>query len=171
LTGVKYDSNKRLSYYALEQWEFEGRAALQSASGSESPSIDWRHRNNEDSVRLSGPLGQGAVTIKISGGRIEIDRGDGEPEISDRPDELLKVRTGVFVPVGALRYWVLGLPEAGRDFEADEEGFRQSGWVVRYPQWMRVGAAEMPHKITVHNENFKLKLIIDQWVLPRESAL
>lgn len=170
LVGVKYDSAKRMSLYALDSWGFEGRLALQSATGSETPSISWRHKNNEDTLRLAGPLGQGAVAIRIYGGQIEIDRGDGRVEVSERPNDLIKARVGFSVPVTALRCWVLGLPESGQDYEADEEGFRQSGWVVRYPQWMRVGTNEMPHKIHVHNADLKLKLIIDQWVLGSESA-
>lgn len=170
LTGVKYDRSKRLSFYALDPWEFEGRLALRSASGSENPSISWRHQGDEDALRLSGPLGQGAVAIRIYGGHIEIDRGDGEMEVSDRPDDLIEARVGFPVPLTALRYWVLGLPEAGQYYEADAEGFRQSGWIVHYPQWMSVGADEMPRKITVQNADLKLKLIIDQWVLGRENT-
>lgn len=170
LTGVKYDREKRLSYYALDPWEFEGRLALKSATGSETPSISWRHHGNEDALRLAGPLGQGAVAIRMRGGHIEIDRGDGDVEVSDQPDELIKARIGFSVPVAALRYWVLGLPEAGQYYEVDENGFRQSGWVVHYPQWMRVGGDEMPRLITVQNADLKLKLVIDQWVLGRENT-
>jgi hypothetical protein len=35
---------------------------------------------------------------------------------------------------------------------------------------MQVGADNMPHKITVHNAELKLKLVIDQWVLGRENT-
>ncbi|MGR8935684.1 MAG: lipoprotein insertase outer membrane protein LolB [Gammaproteobacteria bacterium] len=169
LEGMRYDRAKRLSFYALDPWEFEGRLALQSASGSETPGISWRHHGDEDKLRLFGPLGQGAVAIRIRGNHIEIDRGDGEVDVSDRPNELIEARVGFAVPLAALRYWVLGLPEAGQYYEADSEGFRQAGWVVHYPQWMYVQGREMPYKITVRNEGLKLKLVIDQWVLGRDD--
>lgn len=169
LTGIKYDKAKRSSLYMLDSWKFEGRLALRSASASETPNISWHHNGNNEALHLSGPLGQGAVAIRLSDGRIEIDRGDGDVDVSDHPDELIRSRVGFPVPVAALRYWVLGLPEAGQNYEADDDGFRQSGWTVRYSQWMRVGSVEMPQKINVHNADLKLKLIIDQWVLGSES--
>jgi len=170
LTEVKYAVDLHSPFYALDSWQFEGRAAVKSASDSGNFDIVWRHKSDEDSLHLSGFLGQGAVAIKVAGDRIEIDRGDGHPEISDRPDELLERQLGFSVPVGALRYWVLGLPRAQEYFEPDVDGFRQGGWTVRYSQWMKAAGHDMPRKIAVNNEKLKLKLVIDQWVLSHESA-
>jgi outer membrane lipoprotein LolB len=169
LIEVKYAVNPRAAFYRLDFWEFEGRGAVKSSSDSGSFNILWRHQGKEDNLRLSGFLGQGAVAIKVSGEHIEIDRGNGHLETSERPQELLERQLGFYVPVAALRFWVLGLPEAKKYFEVCSDGFRQAGWDVQYSQWMKTAGYDMPHKIMVNNEELKLKLVIDQWVLSRES--
>ena len=77
----------------------------------------------------------------------------------------------MFVPVRSLRYWVIGLPEPTSPYIATATGFTQAGWLIDYKQMQSVDKQSMPHKITVSNEQVKLKLIIDQWVLNDTKAL
>ena len=49
-------------------------------------------------------------------------------------------------------------------------GFTQAGWLIDYKQMQSVNNLAMPYKITVSNEQLKLKLIIDQWVLNDATA-
>ncbi len=114
---------------------------------------------------LTGPLGQGGVLIDLTAEGIRIDRGGGQIESSVHPDLLIQQQLGVFVPVRALRYWVIGLPEPDLAFREIAGGFEQSGWQVRYLQFMRTGGQAMPRKMTVTSNDTKLKMIIDQWQL------
>lgn len=170
LSDVGYIRAERQHLYGLGNWEFQGRFAVRDARDSWSANINWRHQKNADRLKLSGPLGQGAVEIVLTDGHIVIDRGEGDLESSDDPDVLIRQHLGVFVPVESLQYWVLGLPHPDNHFMEIKEGFIQSGWSVSIPMLMQADDQLMPHKLVVANNETKLKLIIDQWVLNDRSS-
>jgi outer membrane lipoprotein LolB len=168
---VHYSKIAREHLYQLERWTFEGRLALTGKNDSWSASINWGHRPDDEKIKLSGPLGQGATVIQLTGDVVTIDRGDGQAQSSTQPEEFINQQLGMFVPVHSLRYWVVGLPEPTSAFVETAAGFKQAGWFIEYKQMQPVDNQSMPRKITVTNERVKLKLIIDQWVLNVAKAI
>jgi outer membrane lipoprotein LolB len=166
-----YSKIAREHLYQLERWSFEGRLALTGKNDSWSASINWGHRPDDEKIKLSGPLGQGATVIQLTGDLVVIDRGDGRAQSSTQPEEFINQQLGMFVPVHSLRYWVVGLPEPTSAFVETATGFRQAGWFIEYKQMQPVDNQSMPRKITVTNEQVKLKLVIDQWVLNVTKAI
>lgn len=168
---VSYSKTARERLYNLEQWSFDGRLALTGKNDSWSANINWGHKPDDEKIKLSGPLGQGATVIQLMGNLVTIDRGDGRVQSSTQPEEFINQQLGMFVPVHSLRYWVIGLPEPTDPFVETATGFKQAGWLVEYKQMQPVDNQSMPRKITVANEQVKLKLIIDQWVLNVAKAI
>jgi outer membrane lipoprotein LolB len=168
---VHYSKIAREHLYQMERWSFEGRLALTGKNDSWSASINWGHRPEDEKIKLSGPLGQGATVIQLTGDLVTIDRGDDEVQSSTQPEEFINQQLGMFVPVHSLRYWVVGLPEPTSKFVETATGFTQSGWLIEYKQMQPVDNQSMPRKITVTNEQVKLKLIIDQWALNVAKAI
>jgi len=162
---AQYSKIARESLYKLQRWSFEGRLALTGKNDSWSASIDWAHRPDDEKIKLSGPLGQGATVIQFTGDLVTIDRGDGQAQSSTQPEAFINQQLGMFVPVRSLRYWVVGLPEPTSAFVETATGFKQAGWLIEYKQMQAVDDQTMPRKITVTNEQVKLKLILDQWIL------
>ena len=162
---AQYAVAARAQLYKLEQWSFEGRLALTGKNDAWSASINWGHKPDDEKIKLSGPLGQGATIIQLTGDRVTIDRGDEKAQSSTQPEAFINQQLGMFVPVRSLRYWVIGLPEPTSAYVATANGFKQAGWLIDYKQMQPVDSQSMPHKITVTNEQVKLKLIIDLWVL------
>lgn len=160
-----YNQSARSHLYDIKTWAFQGRLAMRGEEESWSANIHWQYANEVDKIKLAGPLGQGAVSIVLTGNAISIDRGNNNPLASNNPDVLVRQQLGVFVPVQALRYWVLGLTQPEVEFNVLAGGFIQSGWTVHYPELVQFDNELMPRKIVVYKENIKLKLIIDQWVL------
>jgi outer membrane lipoprotein LolB len=151
--------------YRLEPWSLDGRVALTGVEDSWTADLAWAHRHDDEQIKLSGPLGQGAMKIHLSGNRVTVAQGDDKVESSDDPEGFVNQRLGLFVPVTSLRYWVLGLPEPGLDFEETDKGFRQSGWTIVFQSMQPVGQLLLPRKMSVTNDRVKLKLIINQWTL------
>lgn len=151
--------------YDLKHWSFEGRLALTSQNDSWSANISWEHSPEAEKIKLSGPLGQGAVVISLKGNVVTIDRGGGDVQSSIHPEEFINQQLGMFVPVRSLRYWVVGLPEPSRSHNDTDTGFNQEGWLNEYKQMQAVNNGFMPLKMTVMNKQVKLKLIIDHWIL------
>ncbi|MGR9012342.1 MAG: lipoprotein insertase outer membrane protein LolB [Gammaproteobacteria bacterium] len=162
---VGYSRALMLHLYELQSWSFEGRLALAGKTDSWSANISWDHSPDVEKIRLSGPLGQGAVVISLADNIVTIDRGGGDVQSSMQPEEFINQQLGMFVPMLSLRYWVVGLPEPLSSYKETGVGFNQAGWVNEYKQMQRVNNRTMPQKMTVKNNQVKLKLIIDHWVV------
>ncbi|WP_459989612.1 lipoprotein insertase outer membrane protein LolB [Methylosoma difficile] len=156
--------------YLLPEWQFSGRLAVSQKSDSWSASITWQHRPDDERIKLSGPLGQGAVKVHLDAVSVSIDRGDGKPQTSSDPQQFISEQLGLVVPIRALRYWVLGLPEPSVPSTKFGKGFNQLGWLVEFEQVQLFDGQVLPKKITVLNRQAKLKLIIDQWDLRHAGA-
>jgi outer membrane lipoprotein LolB len=168
--GGYYSRAERLHLYELKQWAFDGRLAVSGHNDSWSANISWEHEPGEEKIKLSGPLGQGGMLIRLVGDFVILDRGDGKIESSERPEEFINQQLGMFVPVHSLRYWVVGLPEPSQRFEETSSGFEQAGWHSEYKEMQRAEDETMPRKITVMNDQVKLKLIVDHWNLNDAKA-
>ena len=163
--GIKYSKSTREHLYDLGSWSFSGRLALTGKKDAWQASIVWAHDLGSDEIKLSGPLGQGATVIRLSSDEVIIDRGDGKVLSSRQPEDFINQQLGLAVPVRSLRYWVVGLPEPSSTFVLTTDGFVQSGWLIEYKQEQVVNSELLPRKISVTNEQVKLKLMIDQWGL------
>jgi outer membrane lipoprotein LolB len=163
--SVPYSKTDILPLYKLERWSLDGRLSITGRNDSWAANMDWQHSIDKEQIKLSGPLGQGATLIQLSKGVVTIDRGDGKVQTSNQPEAFINQQLGLFVPVQSLRYWVIGLPEPNRDFVETPTGFKQAGWLIEYKQMQAVKASTMPYKINVTNDQVKLKLVIDEWIL------
>lgn len=161
---ASYSKQARNRLYQLDQWSFDGRLAVSAQNDAWSASLSWKHDPDQEEMKLSGPLGQGATIIQLTDDFVSIDRGDGQVKTSAQPEEFVQQQLGMFVPIRSLRYWVVGLPEPTQAFVETADGFTQSGWLITYKQMQTVLNQSMPHKITVVNTQAKLKLVIDQWI-------
>ncbi len=159
----QYSKDAKEGAYSLNAWNFVGRLALKSKKDSWQASIAWKHSGDEENIKLSGPLGQGATAIRLLNNQVFIDRGDGKVIFSDHPEQFINQQIGMFVPVNSLRYWVVGVPEPNASFISTMNGFKQAEWVVEYEQMQWVNTYKVPRKIIVTNTELKLKLVIDQW--------
>lgn len=162
-SGQPFQVSERAHLYQLKNWSFDGRLSLTDGQESWSAAIEWQHSEKKDEIKLSGPLGQGGVLIILTDELVIIDRGDDKITQSNQVDEFISQQLGVFVPVRALRYWVLGLTQPETAVLELEDGFVQSKWTVHYLQMQQSGKEWLPRKINVEQAQAKLKLVIDQW--------
>jgi outer membrane lipoprotein LolB len=165
------DHSAQRQLYALQTWRLEGRIAVQVKDKAWHASLFWDHRPTQDRLQVTGPFNQGAMTIVVQDKLIYVQQADGTIESSPEPDQLLESRLGFAVPLSALRYWVLGLPEPTRAHQPsfDRAGVLRSltqlGWLVQFEQFMRVNNTVVPRKAVITSPNVRIKLIADEWVL------
>ncbi|WP_411726573.1 lipoprotein insertase outer membrane protein LolB [Methyloglobulus sp.] len=163
--GSSYSQAARSHLYDMQEWRLEGRLAITAPNDSWSAHIEWSHIPDLEKIRLSGPLGQGAVVIELAGDVVTIDRGGGRVQSSNQPEQFINQQLGMFVPLKSLRFWAVGLPESGQAYQETADGFVQARWLIAYKEMQKTGVEVMPHKMAVTNGHVKLKLIIDQWDL------
>ena len=164
---LAYQSNvdAQNNLYDLQHWSFEGRIAIVTKSDVEQANISWSHFPSEEIIKLSGPLGQGAVLIQLNADGVIIDRGGGDVKTSADPEAFINQEIGLFVEVTSLRYGVVGIPEKSHEVTKIDNGFEQMGWRNQYKAMQSVKNYLLPRNMTVTNETVKLKLFIDQWSL------
>jgi outer membrane lipoprotein LolB len=161
----KYSVAERKPMYEIDRWSFEGRLSVRTKKDSWQANIGWVHGFGGDELKLSGPLGQGVIKLRLTKDLVILERGGGKIISSNNFEDFINHQMGMFVPVQSFRYWVVGLPEPSSQFIEIIDGFKQAGWLVEFGQMQRVSNYMMPRKVTVTNEHVKLKLMIDQWDL------
>lgn len=158
-----YSKSAHNHLYALKQWSLEGRLAMSAKKDSWSANMTWQHDDKVEAIKLSGPLGQGATHIRLTTDQVVIDRGGKDVQTSANPEQFIEQQLGMAVPIHSLRYWVVGLPEPGIAFFETEAGFKQGQWLIAYKEMQSIGNQTMPRKITVMNDQVRLKVMIDHW--------
>lgn len=112
-----------------------GRLAVKG--GGLSGSLRWQQQDATYRLRLAGPLGAGALKIEGDGRETHV-QGRDLDLVTAEPEQVLAARTGWMLPLAALRWWVLGLPEPGEpaDLQLDGQGrltgLVQRGWTLRF---------------------------------------
>lgn len=165
-------------------WTLRGRLALRAAGQGGHATLRWERDGERHRLDFTGPLGRGHLRLVRDAQGAELR--DAEQRVWRAPDagSLLQRATGWTVPLEGMNYWVLGLPApdpapAPRlDAQGRLERLTQSGWDIRFLEYTRHGAYELPSRlyITAKNhrprgdaaetETLELRLSIEQWTIP-----
>lgn len=139
----------------------------------------WRQRGTATEVRLSGPVGVGNTTILSDGAELEIRRG-GERRILDiaTPGALAR-ETGWDLPLGALPWWLRGLPAPDSQPHTLElepasglpRSLAQDGWQVRYSNFQTVQHLILPGRLDIQRGDTRARVVIRQWSLDSDSPV
>ena len=160
---------------AIHRWDVSGRIAMQTTDDAWSASISWKQTGEDYDIRLFGPLGGKALSIKGGDNYVFLTTDKGETFSEASATTLIYRQTGWQVPVDGLRYWAraLAMPEVSSKQVFDQAGrlseLRQSDWTIYYQSYHVFNNLEMPRKIRMENEHFKVKLILRDWELKPAS--
>lgn len=151
----------------LQQWSLQGRAASGQVLGW-TGNVSWRQAGQTFHVRVSGPLGMGGFRADGTLARVTVRTGE-ETFITRHPGALVEKILGWRFPLTSLRYWVLGLPEpdAPALLSVNQRGLlvtlEQSGWILSFPEYTRVGRYQLPSRIVLHNSDNTIRMVIGRW--------
>lgn len=155
---------------AWQQFRSDGR--LSSAEMNLRGDFHWTQLDTETfELRLSGPFGAGATELRGTPDAIEVRNREGT-YYTDDPERWLQQSLGWSLPIGGLRYWMLGLPAPGgaADLVFDELGraavLKQNGWVLTYSEYRPAGDIDLPRRFNATNGQVSLKILVDRWVAP-----
>lgn len=150
-------------------WRLRGRIALRRGSESETIMLEWQHRAAQEKLKFSGLLGQGILSLTVTGQHVVVDRGDGKLEFSDAADQWLQAHFGFDLPVAALRYWACGLPYPRWSHRVVDQGFVQNDWLVTYAKFNEREGWRWPGLIAAMQPGLSVKLAIDDWMVDHEQ--
>lgn len=163
---------RRSNISAVQDFVLKGRVAEAGIAGGRGD-LDWTQSSERMDLRITGPLGVGALAISGTPDRVEIRSKDGVITTSS-PESYMQQRLGWSLPLAKLRYWALGIPAPGRIDEQpyevllDDVGraqrFEQTGWKIDYTEYQTASSLTLPRKLTVAGGGRTFRLVIDQWI-------
>jgi outer membrane lipoprotein LolB len=150
---------------AATAWRLDGRAAVAFHEQGWQASLNWQQRDGSNEVHLSGPFGAGALVLKRSADGLSL---NGAPP-SDAMMEQLQERLGFELPLDHLRYWLLGVPDPGADFEVKRNAqdraaqLAQAEWNIDYDRYMPVAGDVLPAHLVLRHEGVRVRIAVDHW--------
>ncbi|AKH70795.1 outer membrane lipoprotein LolB [Spongiibacter sp. IMCC21906] len=148
-----------------EQWQLSGKIGVWYGEEKESASIDWQHCDSSHSrIRLSGPLGSGAMEISQRPNEVVLTQGNTTRRAASA--EQLAMDAGWPIPVAALSYWARGqaAPGAAQQSQISPAGqllqLNQENWLINFRYREN---AELPSRIEATTAQQKVVLIVRQW--------
>jgi len=163
---------RRSNIAAVQNFVLKGRVAEAGITGGRGD-LDWTQAGDRIDLRISGPLGVGALAISGNRESVEIRSKDGVITTRD-PGSYMQQRLGWSLPLATLRYWALGVPAPGliddqpREVLLDDVGralrFDQFGWNIEYTEYQSVNSLTLPRKMTLANGGRTFRLVVDEWI-------
>ena len=153
----------------LRHWLMAGRIGVQTATDGFQANVRWEHENDQDRIQVSGPFNQGGLSIVLQKDFILIRDDRGQVRTSRDASALVRKELGFPVPLGSLRYWVIGVPQPARGAvpRYDARGLlrelQQDGWALAYEEFVPVKGVALPQKLSGRGADMKLKLVVDDW--------
>ena len=152
----------------LTGWVAAGRLAVAAGGDGASGGFVWRQEGAETRLQVRGPLGAGAFEIASDGGQLSITDAEGQVAGAAAHDAI-RARLGADLPLGSLRYWMIGLPDpaaTGRVTESDTAPLRiidQHGWTIAYDAFLTSGGLRLPARVTATSGDVRLRLTVSDW--------
>jgi outer membrane lipoprotein LolB len=150
----------------LHTWSAQGRMGITGVPQPGSGSFRWRQHDAISEINLHGPLGVGAVSVKLDH-TLHITLSNGLHYDSDDAETELTARLGTHVPVQQLKYWLRGIPAPGASLWMDDthKVLQQDGWIIEYNDSMIVDSLQLPRKITATHDGTRIRVVIEEWTL------
>ena len=157
-----------LALQRLDSWTLDGRAAVAVGTQGWQATLNWRQNRDSAEVRLSGPLGIGAMVIRRTPAGISLnDAPPGEAVLAQ-----LQERLGFEPPLDQLRFWLLGVPDPSAGFDLTRNGqdrasqLKQRGWTIDYDRYMPADGDMLPAHLVVSREGVRVRIAVDRWARP-----
>jgi outer membrane lipoprotein LolB len=155
----------------IHSWNLNGRLSLTSEKESGTVTFYWAQDQERYLMRFIAPLGRGTYALRGGEGNgVYLLTTKNEVLRADDAESLLKQSVGWHVPISGFKFWVRGLPEPGVDLgdqQFDDQGrvveMQQADWHISIKRYMDADGVDLPAKIFMQNDIFKVKLIVQSW--------
>lgn len=160
---------RRAALQALDEFALRGRVAVSAAGEGFNASLHWEQTDDAAHLSLDGPLGIGGLEIVSREGAFSLRDARGESLDGEAARSELERRLGFELPLGSLRFWVLGVPDPGRPAEEVLNDTQQlvrllqDGWIIDFDRYARIGVQWRPMRLTARREDARVRLVVDRW--------
>ena len=154
--------------FALEA-RFALRVSLpEQAAQSSGGRLSWTHKNGDNHVLLSSPLGYGMAEIDTTPTLSRLRTSDGKTYESSDADALIEEVTGQRLPITPLPAWLLGRANNhSAQIDHDEHHrptqLREAGWKIDYTYDDEKAGALATRLTLSRDQQIELRLRIEEW--------
>jgi len=157
-----------------ENWLLKGRIGVQLPNNSWQAAIHWDQQGEDFKLSLHSPFGRVLSRVEKQGKEVVFVDGDGRNDYrsAEELDQLVSQQIGIAVPVGSLRYWILGQPQPDRPWQLldssheNRQGFLQAGWKIHFNRWSSFDGRVLPSRLMLQRDGVKLRFALHEWVVP-----
>jgi outer membrane lipoprotein LolB len=159
---------RRKDLEQASRWDLDGRAAVALGQQGWQATLNWRQIGADSELHLAGPLGIGALTIKVAPAGLSL---NGAPP-GDAVVQQLQDRLGFELPLDNLRYWLLGIPDPNAPFDLTRNPqdraarLSQAGWSIEYGDYMAGDGDLLPKRLVLTRAQARVRIAIDRWEAP-----
>ena len=167
-TGASSWEERRKALEQATRWDLDGRAAVALGTQGWQATLNWRQTGADSELHLAGPLGIGALTIKVTPAGLSLNGAAPDDAVVAQ----LQDRLGFELPLDNLRYWLLGIPDPNTPFEltrnAQDRAARlsQAGWSIEYDDYMAGGGDLLPKRLVLTRADARVRIVVDRWEAP-----
>ena len=155
----------------MNDWRLNGRLAITRGAEAWHLKVNWRQKQDDYEIFLSGPFGAGQVKLVGNHDGVVLRDSERHAYYAMEPETLLYEHTGVMMPVTGLRYWILGLPDPAKNHTSqtrlDAYGrlaeLQQRDWTVQFPDYVAVKHYQLPERLLIQSEDIEVRLVVDDW--------
>lgn len=153
----------------LRDWHLAGRAAVALGTQGWQATLEWRQQDQKSEMHLAGPFGAGALTLELTPAGLSL---NGAPP-SDAMAAQLQERLGFELPLGNLRYWLLGVPDPSVSFELTRNEqdrallLSQADWTITYEKYLPSNGDLLPGRLVMTRADARVRVVVDHWDNPK----
>lgn len=176
----KLDSSEQeLAWQAHQQqlrqvagWTLRGKIAVKTEEDSFSANLHWKQSGDSYRILLTNFLGTTLMQLEGGAGHAQLTM-DNQTHFASSSEALLKRMTGWELPVAALRYWMLGLPEQGQSqYQLNAQGLLANfsaqpphAWQLDYSSYTNADPMPLPKKLTLKHDQIRIRIVASNWKL------
>ena len=167
-TAASWDE-RRKDLEQVTRWDLDGRAAAALGQQGWQATLNWRQIGADSELHLAGPLGIGALMIKVTPAGLSLNGAAPNDAVVGQ----LQDRLGFELPLDNLRYWLLGIPDPNTPFELTRNTqdraarLSQAGWNIEYDDYMAGDGDLLPKRLVLTRADARVRIAVDRWEAPK----
>lgn len=154
----------------IQEWHIAGKVGIRDGNQGHNVSMEWQQNHDKYRLRFYSPFSTESVVVSGKPGDVTLITADGKQYTSPNPEQLLFEHVGWNIPFAGLRYWIKGQAapySTPTKIKLDKynqlQTLDQDGWHIDYQSYVVRDSITLPEKLTMTNQQFKLKIIVTHW--------
>lgn len=154
---------------AIQNFRVNGNLAVHDTFGhGANASFSWEQHYPHYQLSFFGPLGSQSAVLTVSPKRVSLSTHQ-KTYHAQSPEQLLHDQLGLNLPLSYFYYWLRGLPAPQSRYTTHLDAYnrimqlRQSGWRVVYTHFTNVGKVDLPDRIDLSNDQWRVRMVLNHW--------